>query len=53
MRRAYYSATLEKFQNDSEYLILGELTRHHQFVLEDLQKIAWISQNPDFERIIR
>jgi len=44
MRRAYYSATLEKFQNDSEYLILGELTRHHQFVLEDLQKIAWISQ---------
>ena len=44
MRRAYYSATLEKFQNDQDDLILGELTRNHQFALEDLQRNAWISQ---------
>ncbi|PIE41704.1 MAG: hypothetical protein CSA49_02120 [Gammaproteobacteria bacterium] len=44
MSRAYYSATLEKFQNDSEDLILGELTRRHQFSLEDLQRNSWISQ---------
>ena len=44
MRRAYYSATLEKFQSDQEDLILGELTRNHQFALEDLQRNAWISQ---------
>ncbi|WP_348814493.1 DUF2075 domain-containing protein [Halomonas sp. H10-59] len=44
MSRAYYSATLEKFLNDSEDLILGELTRHHQFALEDLQRNSWLSQ---------
>ena len=44
MSRAYYSATLEKFQEDPNDLILGELTRHHQFPLEDLQRNAWISQ---------
>ncbi len=44
MNRAYYSATLNKFQNDSEDLILGQLVRHHQFGLEDLQRNAWISQ---------
>lgn len=44
LSRAYYSATLEKFQNDSDDLILGELTRNHQFTLEDLQRNAWISQ---------
>lgn len=44
MIRAYYSATLEQFQNDSAGLILGELTRNHQFPLEDLQKNSWIAQ---------
>jgi len=44
MSRAYYSGTLEKFKNDSPDLILGELTRNHQFALEDLQRNAWISQ---------
>lgn len=44
MSRAYYSATLEKFKNDRDDLILGELTRNHQFALEDLQRNAWISQ---------
>jgi len=44
MSRAYYSASLEKFVNDSSDSILGELTRQHQFALEDLQRNAWISQ---------
>lgn len=38
MSKAYYLAEFTKFQKDSEDLILGELTRHHQFSLEDLQK---------------
>ena len=44
MSRAYYSASVDKFQNDSADLILGELTRHQKFALEDLQRNAWISQ---------
>lgn len=44
MSRAYYSASLEKFLNDNSDSILGELTRQHQFALEDLQRNAWISQ---------
>lgn len=44
MNRAYYSASSDKFLNDSSDAILGELTRHHQFALEDLQRNAWISQ---------
>ena len=44
MSRAYYSASLEKYLNDSSDSILGELTRQHQFALEDLQRNAWISQ---------
>ena len=44
MSRAYYTASVEKFINDRTDLILGELTRHHQFALEDLQRNAWISQ---------
>lgn len=44
MERAYYSASVSDFLNAGEALILGELTRHHQFSLEDLQKNAWIEQ---------
>ncbi len=44
MSRAYYSASLENFLNDNSDSILGELTRQHQFALEDLQRNAWISQ---------
>lgn len=44
MARAYYSASVEKFLNDREDFILGQLTRHHQFALEDLQRNAWIDQ---------
>jgi len=44
MNRSYYSASAEKFLNDDNDRILGELTRHHQFSLEDLQRNAWILQ---------
>ena len=44
MSRAYYSASVEMFQSDSNDFILGQLTRHHQFALEDLQRNAWIAQ---------
>ena len=44
MSRAYYSASLDKFLNDNSDFILGELTRQHQFALEDLQRNAWVSQ---------
>lgn len=44
MSRAYYSASVDKFKNDRDDLILGELTRNHQFALEDLQRNAWIAQ---------
>jgi hypothetical protein len=44
MSRAYYSASVEKFHSDSNDFILGQLTRHHQFALEDLQRNAWIAQ---------
>jgi len=44
MSRAYYSASLEKFNSDSNDFILGQLTRYHQFALEDLQRNAWIAQ---------
>lgn len=44
MGRAYYSASVEKFYSDSDDFILGQLTRHHQFALEDLQRNAWIAE---------
>ncbi len=44
MQRAYYSATGDQFFKDDLMTILGELTRHHSFALEDLQKNSWISQ---------
>jgi hypothetical protein len=44
MNRAYYSNSIETFLTDDEQKILGELAQSHQFVLEDLQKNAWIKQ---------
>ncbi|WP_319584187.1 DUF2075 domain-containing protein [uncultured Pseudodesulfovibrio sp.] len=44
MQRAYYSATGDQFFEDDLMTILGELTRHHSFALDDLQKNSWISQ---------
>jgi hypothetical protein len=44
MNRAYYSSAVEKFLNDDSNLILGQLSRNHQFALEDLQRNSWIDQ---------
>ncbi len=44
MNRSYYSASTEQFLKDDSDLILGELSRNHQFALEDLQRNAWIVQ---------
>lgn len=44
MSREYYSASIEEFLKESDDFILGQLTRHHQFALEDLQRNAWIAQ---------
>ena len=44
MNRTYYSSTVEKFLDDDSNLILGQLSRNHQFALEDLQRNSWISQ---------
>ena len=44
MNRSYYSDTVWNFLNDDSDLILGQLSRNHQFALEDLQKNSWISQ---------
>ena len=44
MNRSYYSSTVEKFLDDDSNLILGQLSRNHQFALEDLQRNSWIYQ---------
>ncbi|WP_434638251.1 DUF2075 domain-containing protein [Sulfurimonas sp. NW7] len=44
MQRSYYSNNLSKFTKDDTNKILGELARHHNHALEDLQKNAWIKQ---------
>jgi hypothetical protein len=44
MKRAFYSAHINKFFNDSQFEILGNLSQSHQFALEDLQKNSWIYQ---------
>ena len=44
MNRSYYSSTVDKFLDDDSNLILGQLSRNHQFALEDLQRNSWIYQ---------
>jgi len=44
MKRSYYANTIKQFLQDSDNGILGELVRHHEFALEDLQRNAWINQ---------
>ena len=44
MKRSYYSNKISNFLQDSENHILAELVKHHEFVLEDLQRNAWIQQ---------
>lgn len=42
--RSYYSNDLQAFIEDDNGRILSELTRNHQFALEELQRNAWIKQ---------
>ena len=44
IKRAYYSNSINNFIRDDNNLILGELTKHHSYSLEELQKNAWIEQ---------
>lgn len=44
MQRSYYSNTIAQFLQDSDSSILGELVKHHEFALEELQRNAWITQ---------
>ena len=44
MGRSYYSKSISHFLTDDATSILGELTRNHEFNLEEQQKNAWIKQ---------
>ncbi len=44
MVKAYCSAAIQTFLPHSPEYILGVLAQHHSFVLEDLQKGAWLAQ---------
>lgn len=44
MNRSYYSKNLQQFFLDSDNTILGELTKNHQFALEEQQRNAWLKQ---------
>ena len=44
MTRAYYSNSIRNFLVDSPDTILGQLARHHNHALEDLQRNAWLQQ---------
>ena len=44
MKRSYYSKPLNQFLVDEPRNILGELTKNHEFNLEEQQKNAWIRQ---------
>lgn len=51
MKRSYYANTIKQFLQDSDSSILGELVRHHEFALEDLQRNAWINQIQILKRL--
>jgi len=44
MASAYYSASIQEFLQHDAVHILGALSLHHQFAVEDLQKNAWLQQ---------
>lgn len=44
MSRSYYSKPLTQFLADDTSHILGELTKNHQFNLEEEQRNAWIKE---------
>lgn len=44
MQRAYYESSLQEFLQQDENLILGILARNNEYVLEDLQRNAWLAE---------
>ena len=44
MTRSYYSSSIKNFLIENNDNILGQLARHHNHALEDLQKNAWLKQ---------
>ena len=53
MKRSYYSNSISKFLEDHEAKILGELSLHHGFALEGLQKNAWIKQIQILKEVLK
>jgi len=52
VQREYYSETIEKFLGTSGDEILGILTAHHGFQLEQTQRDAWVEQIKILQRIL-
>ncbi len=44
MSRSYYYREIQQFLCDNSSFILGELTKHHEFALEENQRNAWWTQ---------
>ncbi len=44
MNTSYYQSSIDFFLNENKNAIFGQLARHHQHDLEDLQKNAWLEQ---------
>jgi hypothetical protein len=44
MARAYYDAPIASFLNETSHSILGKLSEHHGFDLEEQQREAWKAQ---------
>ena len=44
MNRYYYQKPILEFLSDPLDLILGQLTSHHEFSLDEKQKNSWIAQ---------
>jgi hypothetical protein len=44
MSRCYYKANISTFLQAEDNQILGELARHHEFSLEELQRDSWLVQ---------
>jgi hypothetical protein len=53
MKRAYYQQKIDAFLATSPSEILGELSKGHQFSLENLQRNAWIEQIPELKNQLR
>ncbi len=52
MRHAYYSRSIESFLSDNADAILGQLTRHSEFPVEQTQRDAWLAQIQQLKSIL-